>query len=100
MPKGYIYAEIAVFDALRYEQWRHRAVESLAAAGARFIIRRGDPEVLVGDKKQMPPLVFLIEFESRERAREWHRSEDRQLTYLGSAAKLEVVLLTGEEEQS
>jgi hypothetical protein len=27
MPNGYVYAEINVFDALRYEQLRYRAVE-------------------------------------------------------------------------
>ena len=96
MPKGYIHAEITVFDALRYEQWRYRAVESIAAAGARFIVRRGDPKVLVGQKQVT--LVFIIEFESRERAEEWHRSVERLTTNLGTAAKLDVMLLTGEEE--
>jgi uncharacterized protein (DUF1330 family) len=48
MPKGYIYAEVAVFDALRYEHWRYRVVESIAKAGGRFIVRRGDPRCLRG----------------------------------------------------
>jgi uncharacterized protein (DUF1330 family) len=96
MAKGYIYAEVAVLDALRYEGWRYRAVESIAAAGARFIVRRGNPEVLAGNKQV--PLVFIIEFESRERAHEWWRAEHALMTYLGTAAELNVVLLTGEED--
>jgi uncharacterized protein (DUF1330 family) len=45
-PKGYIYAEISVSNAVTYEEWRARVVESLNAVGGRFIIRRGDPLVL------------------------------------------------------
>jgi uncharacterized protein (DUF1330 family) len=97
MPKGYIYAEVAVFDAPRYEHWRYRVVESIAKAGGRFIVRRGDSQVLAGYNKQMP-LVFIVEFESRERAHEWYRSELPLMDYLGTAARLDVVLLTGEGE--
>jgi uncharacterized protein (DUF1330 family) len=96
MPKGYIYAEVTVFDALRYEGWRYRAVESIAAAGARFIVRRGNPEVLAGDRQV--PLVFILEFESREQAHQWWRAEHALMNYLGTAAQLDVMLLTGEED--
>ena len=90
MPKGYLHAEITVLDALRYEEWRYRAVESLAAAGARFIVRRGDPKVLEGNKQM--PLVFIVEFESRERAEKWWRSEHALIAFLGTAARLDVPL--------
>jgi uncharacterized protein (DUF1330 family) len=92
-PKGYIYAEISVSNAVTYEEWRARVVESLNAAGGRFIIRRGDPLVLKGTTPV--PLAMMIEFESRKRAQEWWRSAQGLMAFLGDAARIHVVPLSG-----
>jgi uncharacterized protein (DUF1330 family) len=72
MPKGYVYAEVNITDPEQYEKYRELAPASIASFGGKYPIRRGDPETLEGDRH--PKLVVVLEFESRERAKEWYNS--------------------------
>jgi uncharacterized protein (DUF1330 family) len=95
MPKGYVYAEIQVTDPAAYERYRPLAAASIAAFGGRYVVRRGDPQVLEGGKDVR--LVVILEFDSRERAMEWYNSAQYQAAKAirVSAANTHVVLLSG-----
>ena len=72
MPKGYAYAEVNITDPEQYEKYRELAPASIASFGGKYLIRCSDPETLEGDRH--PKLVVMLEFESRERAKEWYNS--------------------------
>ena len=95
MAKGYIYAEVEITDLAEYEKYRPLAAASIAAFGGRYVVRRGDPEVLEGDRQVR--LVVIVEFDSRERAVEFYRSQQYQeaKAVRVRAAKTHMVLLTG-----
>jgi uncharacterized protein (DUF1330 family) len=96
MRKGYIYAEIEVINPLEYEKWRVVSLEQIRVYGGRFLVQRGNPRVLEGDKRSQ--LVMIIEFESRERAMEWYEAMRKWRTERIRAANLYAVLLTGHTE--
>jgi uncharacterized protein (DUF1330 family) len=97
MPKGYVYAEVNITDPEQYEKYRELAPASIASFGGKYLIRRGDPETLEGDRH--PKLVVVLEFESRERAKEWYNSTRYQhaKSVRQGAAKVELILLSGYE---
>ena len=70
---GYVIAEIDVLDADAYEEYRRHVPPTLAAYGARFIVRGGPVTLLEGEPE--PNRIVVIEFESVERAREWWASD-------------------------
>jgi uncharacterized protein (DUF1330 family) len=98
MPKGYIYAEVEITDPVEYEKYRPLAAASIEAFGGRYIVRRGDPDVLEGGREVK--LVVILEFSTRERAIEWYSSaqyqEARGIRLRG--ANTHVVLLGGYED--
>lgn len=98
MSKGYIHAEVQITDSAEYEKYRPLAAASIAAFGGRYVVRRGDPEVLEGDRDVK--LVVILEFESRQRAMEWYRSEQYQTAKAVRVrgAITHVTLLSGYEE--
>jgi uncharacterized protein (DUF1330 family) len=55
MPKGYVYAEVDITDPEQHEKYRGLAPASIASFGGKYLIRRGDPETLEGDRH--PKLV-------------------------------------------
>ena len=97
MPKGYVYAEVDITDPEQYEKYRELAPASIASFGGKYLIRRGRPETLEGDRD--PELVVMLEFESRERAKEWYNSTRYQhaKSVRQGAAKVELILLSGYE---
>ena len=66
MPKGYVYAEVDITDPEQYEKYRELAPASIASFGGKYLIQRGRPETLEGDRH--PELVVMLEIENRERA--------------------------------
>jgi uncharacterized protein (DUF1330 family) len=70
---AYVIYQGEVFDPERYEQYKVRAAESIAAAGGWYIVRGGDVDVLEGD----PPAgrTVVIEFPTMQAARAWYDSE-------------------------
>jgi uncharacterized protein (DUF1330 family) len=98
MPKGYICAEVEVTDPIEYEKYRPLAAASIEAFGGRYVVRRGDPDVLEGGRNVKS--VVVLEFSTRERAIEWYSSaqyqEAKGIRLRG--ANTHVVLLSGYEE--
>lgn len=97
MAKGYVLAEVAVTDAALFEQYRKHVLQTVQAHGGRFLTRGGDPERLEGDRH--PHRVVLLEFDSRDRAREWYNSAQYQeiLPLRLRSATAHVLLLSGVE---
>jgi uncharacterized protein (DUF1330 family) len=95
MAKGYISAEFEVIDVADWEKYVPLAQASLAEFGTRYVVRGGNPEVLEGDAGSRG--ISILEFESREKAREWYYSPQYQAakaTRLGGA-NVNVVWLCG-----
>jgi uncharacterized protein (DUF1330 family) len=96
MPKGYIYAEIEVINPLEYERWRTVSLGLIADFGGRFLVQRGNPRVLEGDKRVQ--LVMIVEFESREKAMQWYEAMTTFRREQVLATHVYAVLLTGYDE--
>jgi uncharacterized protein (DUF1330 family) len=92
MARGYVYAEVDITGPEQYEKYRELAPASIATFGGKYLIWRGDPETLEGDRH--PKLVVMLEFESRERAEEWYNSTRYQHAVRQGAAKVELILLS------
>lgn len=73
MAKGYIYAELEIIDPDGYQSYREGVPATIKAFGGRYLVRRGDPQVLEGDRNVT--IVVVLEFDSRARALEWYNSE-------------------------
>jgi uncharacterized protein (DUF1330 family) len=96
MPKGYIYAEIEVINPLEYERWRAVSLGLIADFGARFLVRRGSPRVLEGNKRVQ--LVMILEFENREKAMRWYEAMTKFRREQALSTNVYAVLLTGYAE--
>lgn len=72
MPSYVIYRG-EILDPERYELYKTRVSPNIQAAGGRYLIRGGDPEVLEGD----PPAgrTVVLEFPTRQAALDWYRSD-------------------------
>ncbi|HEY7948598.1 MAG TPA: DUF1330 domain-containing protein [Acidimicrobiales bacterium] len=90
---AYVIYQGEVTDPQRYEEYKTRAQESIAAAGGRYVVRGGEVEVLEGD----PPAgrTVVLEFPDREAAVNWYRgerySEARQIRHGAATARMYVV---------
>lgn len=71
---AYLIYQAEVLDPERYDQYRVRAAESIAAAGGRYLARGGDIDVLEGDPPA--PRTVVVEFPSRESALAWYRGSE------------------------
>lgn len=71
---AYVVYQGEVLDPERYEEYRHRAADSILAAGGRYIVRGGNAEVLEGE----PPAgrTVILEFPTRAAAVAWYRSDE------------------------
>ena len=63
MPKGYLYAEFEITDAAEFEKYREKVGAISASFGGRYVVRRGQPEVLDGAWSPKP--LVIIEFTAR-----------------------------------
>jgi uncharacterized protein (DUF1330 family) len=95
MSKGYIYGEVEITDLAEYEKYRPLAAASIEAFGGRYVVRRGNPQVLEGGRNIR--LVVVLEFPSRERALEWYNSDQYEIAKAirFRAANTHLVLLDG-----
>jgi uncharacterized protein (DUF1330 family) len=95
MPKGYLYAEFEVLDPAEFEKYREKVAAVSASFGGRYVVRRGEPEVLDGE--WAPMRLVIIEFDSPERVRAFYDSSDYQaiLPHRLRSTKGHVLLLTG-----
>lgn len=73
MPSYVIY-QAEVTDPVRYEEYRHKAAESILAAGGRYVVRGGEVEVLEGE----PPAgrTVVLEFPTRDAALAWYHGPE------------------------
>jgi len=71
---AYVIYQGEVLDPVRYEEYKTRAAASLQAAGAHYVVRGGDFDVLEGD----PPAgrTVVVEFPSRQAAIDWYHSAE------------------------
>ena len=69
---AYVIVDVEVRDAAAYEQYRLQTPATVSAYDGRFLVRGGAVAVIEGEWD--PSRVVVIEFPSRERAREWLES--------------------------
>ena len=69
MAKGYLIARITVTDPDHYPVYAKLAGEAMAKYGGKPVVRGGRYEAMDGEAR---PRNVIIEFESFERAREYH----------------------------
>ncbi len=90
---AYVLVDVMVNDPDRYEEYKKLAPLAIAAYGGKYLARGGRIEVLEGD---WPLNRFVIlEFESVERAKQWHESPEyrqaRTLRHETTFSKMVVV---------
>ncbi len=89
---AYMIAEIDVSDPDAYERYKTLAAETFAQYGGRYVARGGHAISLEGDA---PKRIVVVEFDSVEAAKRWHRSAEyeaaRQLREAASTGRLYVV---------
>ena len=97
MPKGYVYGEVEITDPAQYEKYRELAPASISMFGGKYLIGAATPRPLKAIIH--PKLVVVLEFESRERAKEWYNSTRYQhaRSLRQGAAKVNLILLSGYE---
>jgi uncharacterized protein (DUF1330 family) len=77
MSKAYVISEVVIEDAVRGEEYRERAAESIAAHGGRYLVRGAEAQVLEGAQERRPEeRVVVVEFDSVEVARRWYDSPE------------------------
>ena len=72
--KAYVIVEIDIQDHDLYEEYKKLTPATIAAYGGKFLIRGAKSESLEGDWN--PERVVVLEFPSKERAKEWWASEE------------------------
>jgi uncharacterized protein (DUF1330 family) len=96
---AYVVVSVEVSDPERFARYAELAEETIARAGARYLVRGGRAQLLEGDAT--PGRVVVLEFESADAARAWYESEG----YLEAraaregAAKMQMTLVEGYTEQ-
>jgi uncharacterized protein (DUF1330 family) len=68
---AYVIAAVDVHNQARYDEYRQLVPATIERYGGRFLARGGALDVLEGE---WPKRVVIIEFDSMQRAREWHDS--------------------------
>ena len=71
---AYIIVEVAVHNESEYEEYKKLTPSSLAVYNGKFIVRGGEAETLEGDWQ--PKRIVVLEFPTKEQAKQWWRSED------------------------
>lgn len=96
-PLGYCLADITIHDPEAYKHYMARSGPAVEAAGGRFLVRGGSPEVLEGDRPVSR--VALLEFPSVAQARAFYESGQYQeaLPFRQRAASCHFSLLTGND---
>jgi uncharacterized protein (DUF1330 family) len=71
---AYVIYQGEVLDPERYEEYKVKAAESIAAAGGRYLVRGGDVEVLEGEAPA--GRTVLLEFKTMQAALDWYRGAE------------------------
>lgn len=91
--KAYVIVEISVHNKDLYEEYKKLSPSSIEAYDGKFVVRGGKTEILEGEWN--PKRVVVLEFPSKERAKEWWHSpeysEARTIRQQAAATKMIVV---------
>lgn len=96
--RGYIYVEMTIRDPEGFRNYTALSAPAVHAAGGRYIVRGARPEFLEGEAQANR--IALVEFDSVETARNFHRSaayqaaREKRLT----AADFRMTLVEGAPE--
>ncbi len=74
MPPAYIVAQVDVHDPEKYEEYRKQVPATIAKYGGEYIARGGTVETLEGADPL--PRIVIIKFDSLEKAKAWHASDE------------------------
>jgi uncharacterized protein (DUF1330 family) len=92
---AYVLAMVEVVDEVRYAEYRKLTPGAIAAFGGKFVVRGGPVETLEGENEGRR--VVLIEFPTKEAAREFYVSEGYRAAreIRKGAARATLLLLEG-----
>jgi uncharacterized protein (DUF1330 family) len=74
---GYIIADVQVTDPEAFEEYRKLVPATIAKYGGEYVVRGGRSEVLEGD--WTPHRTVILRFDSFEKAKAWHDSEEYRI---------------------
>ncbi|MGY4253862.1 uncharacterized protein (DUF1330 family) [Bradyrhizobium sp. USDA 4516] len=96
MPKGYWIAQLQVKDETAYDEYRRRNLVAFAKFGAKFVVRGGSFERVMGVGRQHN---VVIEFPSHEAALACYLSPEYQdaLPYLKNGCDADFLIIAGYE---
>ena len=92
---AYVIVDMTVTDAVKIQDYRKLAEQSVADYGGRFIVRGGQMEVLDGDWS--PKRVVVLEFPGMAEARRWRASPEygKAVDIRNRAATTRMILVEG-----
>lgn len=92
---AYVIADIAVQDAVGYEEYKKLAGPSIEKYGGRYLVRGGPLEKLEGDWR--PTRLVILAFESVEQAKRWYASAEyeRAKPIRWKTARTDLVIVEG-----
>jgi uncharacterized protein (DUF1330 family) len=70
---AYVIYQGEVIDPVRYDEYKTKGAASILACGGKYVVRGGDVEVLEGEAPAGRTVV--LEFETRQAAIDWYRSD-------------------------
>ena len=89
---AYFIVDLEVTDRDRFKDYAEAVPSTISAYGGRYLVAGGSVETIEGD--WAPRRIIVIEFESRERARDWWISEEyRELKELRRETSQAKILL-------
>jgi uncharacterized protein (DUF1330 family) len=70
---AYVIVDVTIHDYKEYEEYKKLTPEAIAAYDGKFVVRGGQTTTLEGNWN--PGRIVVLEFPTRERAKEWWNSE-------------------------
>ena len=90
---AYVLVNVTINEPDRYEEYKKLAPPAIAAYGGKYLARGGQTAVLEGDWPHSR--LVILEFESVERAKQWHASPEYRealaLRHATASSKMVVV---------
>ena len=95
---AYVIADVEVTDPAVFAEYRRQVSATIEQYGGKYLVRGGATEKVEGDWD--PHRLVIIQFESLERARQWHDSQEYRgpMKLRHQSANTNVVLVEGVQE--
>lgn len=92
---GYIIADVDVTDPAVFDEYRKLVPGTIEKYGGEYIVRGGNSEVLEGEKSTNRTVI--IKFESFEKAKAWHDSDEyeKPMAMRKASANTRVIVVEG-----